>query len=152
VPRFQFGHRKVGGRKKGSVNKFTGLKDAFIEAFKEVGAARGLIEWIRKSNANQKVFYMLVARMLPADMRTITKFDSIPIKFVFDEVTGQEEPVREMPIRSAVPRSGAGPIGPESNKMTDEELEAAIASAKKEKRKHGKTRRAAKGKTKKAKG
>jgi len=140
VAKFQKGHKKKGGRKKGSGNKFTGLKDAFIEAFREIGAARGLIKWIRKSGENQKVFYMLIARMLPAEMKA--------------HVEGKEAVT--ISVVSAVPRPDrkekAGEVR-DPAELTDAELEAEIRRLrKKEREKHGHAQRAVKGKRKKAKG
>lgn len=145
MPKFEKGHKKKGGRKKGTPNKFTGLKDAFVEAFRNIGAARGLIKWIRKSNENQKVFYMLIARMLPAEMKA--------------QVEGKE--ILTLNVISAVPRSDAkekaGDLSSAEEvrdpaELTDDELAAEIRKLKKKKRgKHDKARGAAKGKRKKAK-
>jgi hypothetical protein len=40
------------GRPKGSVNKFTNLKEVFLQAFEETGGVEGLVEWIKKSPRN----------------------------------------------------------------------------------------------------
>lgn len=107
VKGFQKGRRKTGGRKRGTPNQFTTLKDAFVEAFKDLGAAQGLIKWIRKSNENQRVFYSLIARMLPAEMRV-------------------EGPAPFIQVMSAVPRPGPAGDRKRPEEMTDEELEAEI--------------------------
>jgi hypothetical protein len=110
VKGFQKGHKKTGGRKKGTPNKFTTLKDAFVEAFRDLGAARGLIKWVRKSNENQKVFYSLVARMLPTEMRI-------------------DAPAPIIHVLSGVPRPGPDDLAGDRKspeEMTDEELNAEI--------------------------
>lgn len=56
------------GRKKGSVGKFTSLKDSFVRAFIETGDVDGLVKWIKDSNRNRGQFYTLVARMLPSNV------------------------------------------------------------------------------------
>jgi hypothetical protein len=45
-----------------SMNKFTTLKAAFIEAFEEIGGVDNLIEW---SRCNQTEFYKMLARLMP---------------------------------------------------------------------------------------
>jgi hypothetical protein len=54
------------GRPKGAVNKFTSLKDSFIDVFKMLGGTQGLCEWAKASKHNQAVFYSWVVKMLPA--------------------------------------------------------------------------------------
>ena len=128
VKGFQKGHPKIGGRKVGARNKFTCLKAAFVEAFKEIGAAQGLIDWIQRSNENQKVFYTLIGRMLPAEMRTKSD-DRTDLRFSFagfkdsmekyNEESGAKEVLMKMP-RPA-------------ERMSDRELDAEIARLKKAK-------------------
>ena len=114
VKGFQRGRKKTGGRKKGTPNQFTSLKDAFIDAFKDLGAAQGLIRWVRKDNENQKVFYTLVARMLPAEMKGSLSVDG---------------PAPVIQVVSAVPRASTCPHK-EPEEMTDEELDAEIKKLK----------------------
>lgn len=152
MAKFKKGRKKTGGRKKGSGNKFTGLKDAFIEAFQEIGAARGLIKWIRKSGENQKVFYTLIARMLPAEMKRDIDFglsgraEIVVRKIIVDSVTPR--PNDDYAIQPAKETDqGQAPA-----ELTDAELEAEIRRLRKEERReHDKARGAAKGKAKKAK-
>ena len=60
---------KYGGREKGTPNRFTALKDAFLDAFEsnELKGTEGLIAWAKKEE-NRKDFYMLVAKMLPKNV------------------------------------------------------------------------------------
>jgi len=56
------------GRPKGSVNKFTNLKEVFLQAFEETGGVEGLVEWIKKSPRNRGQFYTIIAKMLPSSV------------------------------------------------------------------------------------
>ena len=53
------------GRPLDSKNKFTTLKNAFIETFEELGEVDNLVEWTR---ANQTEFYRMVARLMPKEI------------------------------------------------------------------------------------
>ena len=53
------------GRPLGSKNKFTTLKNAFIETFEELGGVDNLVEWAR---TNQTEFYRMVARLMPKEV------------------------------------------------------------------------------------
>jgi hypothetical protein len=55
------------GRPKGSINKFTTLKQAFLDAFEHTGGTKGLIEWIEKHPRNRADFYKMVTKLLPQD-------------------------------------------------------------------------------------
>ncbi len=59
---FKPGHKKTGGRKKGTPNKFTTVKQAFLNAFERTGGEEELAKWGKK---NPSKFYPLIARMLP---------------------------------------------------------------------------------------
>ena len=52
------------GRPRGSKNKFTSLKDAFLNAFEEIGGQKELASWA-KQQKNRAVFYQIIAKMLP---------------------------------------------------------------------------------------
>jgi len=56
------------GRPKGSKNKFTELKEAFLEAFEELGGVDGLVKWAKKNNKCQGEFYKMIAKMLPSNV------------------------------------------------------------------------------------
>jgi len=66
--RFVEGNKESPGRPKGSKNKFTELKEAFLEAFEELGGVDGLVKWARKNNKCQGEFYKMVAKMLPSNV------------------------------------------------------------------------------------
>jgi len=54
------------GRPKGSVNKFTTLKTAFLNVFKRLGGENALLEWVESNNHNKTLFYQWITKMLPA--------------------------------------------------------------------------------------
>lgn len=56
------------GKRKGTLNKFTTLKTAFLDAFEKMGGVDGLVEWAETDSVNKKVFYTLLARMLPREV------------------------------------------------------------------------------------
>jgi hypothetical protein len=57
---------KSPGRPKGSVNKVSKtMKEAFKEAFDQLGGVPKLVEWAER---NPDKFYTLVARLLPVDI------------------------------------------------------------------------------------
>lgn len=56
------------GKKKGTLNKFTTLKQVFLDAFERLGGVDRLVEWAEGDPANEKVFYTLLARMLPREV------------------------------------------------------------------------------------
>jgi hypothetical protein len=58
----------VNGRPKGSKNRFTNLRDAFLEAFDKTGGAEGLVDWINKHQKNRADFYRMITKMLPANV------------------------------------------------------------------------------------
>jgi hypothetical protein len=52
-------------RKKGSKNKFTNLKDAFLKAFEEVGGKDALIKFYENPK-NRAAFFQMISKMLPS--------------------------------------------------------------------------------------
>lgn len=56
------------GRKPGQVNKFTSLKNAFLEAFELIGGTAALAEWAKKSERNRGVFYGLTTKLFPQEV------------------------------------------------------------------------------------
>ena len=57
------------GRNKGSKNKFTNLKDSFLQAFQQMGGTQALLEWGLQQR-NRADFYQMIARMLPTKQDT----------------------------------------------------------------------------------
>jgi hypothetical protein len=63
---FVKGHKKIGGKKKGSTNvKSVAIKEAFQLAFEGLGGAKGLMEW---GKINKTEFYKLASKLIPVDV------------------------------------------------------------------------------------
>ena len=56
------------GKQKGTKDKFTELKDSFLEAFDRLGGVDGLVEWAGKNNLNRGHFYQMITKLLPKDI------------------------------------------------------------------------------------
>lgn len=56
------------GRPKGSKNKFTTLKQAFLDAFELIGGTPALADWAKKSERNRGIFYQLVTKLFPQEV------------------------------------------------------------------------------------
>lgn len=90
---------KSPGRPKGSVNKVSKtMKEAFKEAFEQLGGVPKLVEWAER---NPDKFYTLVARLLPVDITsneqaitpTIVKVNLVAPQVVQKEAPEQIEAV-----------------------------------------------------------
>ena len=70
--RFKKGDKKPSnsGRKKGTLNKFTTLKDAFINAFnsEKMGGEKGMTEVFAATSFTKREFYKLISKMLPSNV------------------------------------------------------------------------------------
>ena len=56
------------GRPRGSKNKFTNLKDAFLEVFERLDGVDGLETWAKESKRNKAMFYQWITKMLPSSL------------------------------------------------------------------------------------
>lgn len=58
------------GRKKGSLGKFTTLKQAYLDAFnsEEIGGSNGIIEAFKPTNFTKRDFFRLMSKMLPTNV------------------------------------------------------------------------------------
>jgi hypothetical protein len=64
---FPKGHKKVGGRKRGSTNvKTAAVKDALVEAFDKMGGVKSLVAWGEK---NPGQFYAIWSKLLPVELK-----------------------------------------------------------------------------------
>ena len=64
---FNKGHKKAGGRKPGTQNKLTtSAKQAFQDAFDNLGGTKALTKWAKR---NQTAFYNLYGRSIPVDVK-----------------------------------------------------------------------------------
>ena len=70
--KFKKGHKKLpkAGRKKGTPNKFTTLKQAFLDAFnsKEMGGEKGMTKVFAANSFTKREFYKLISKMLPSNV------------------------------------------------------------------------------------
>ena len=59
-----------GGRPKGSKNKFTTIKEAFVDVFfsEEINGAEGLKAWVQGDPKNKEIFFGWMTKMFPRDM------------------------------------------------------------------------------------
>jgi hypothetical protein len=65
---FKKGRARTGGRAKGTPNKFTNLKQAFINAFQKIGHEDALVEFYR-TRKNRRAFFQMMSGMLPKDVQ-----------------------------------------------------------------------------------
>jgi len=64
------------GRPKGSTNKFTDLKQAYLDVFEKIEkegskkdtATKTFFEWATKNDKNQGMFYQMLSKMLPSNV------------------------------------------------------------------------------------
>lgn len=66
--RFKEGNPGGPGRPKGSKNKFTSLKDAWLNTFEAWGGEERLKEWLDESPHNERLFLQWLTKMLPANL------------------------------------------------------------------------------------
>ena len=83
------------GRKKGSKNKFTTLKQAFLDAFIGIGGTEELKTWA-KDEKNRAVFYQMVAKLLPKEV-DLGERASDSLRDLLDQVKGS---TRGLPNRT----------------------------------------------------
>lgn len=71
-PNWKKGMKKVAksGRKKGTPNKFTTLKQAFLDAFQDerIGGKEGLTEVFSQNDMRKIEFFKLISKMLPTNV------------------------------------------------------------------------------------
>ncbi len=87
------------GRRVGTVNRYTTLKNAFIDAFyhEKMGGVEGLVNWGCLNDVNRTHFYKLVVALLPKDIK-LTGDSSKPVatKVVIQvqdaSITDEEDP------------------------------------------------------------
>lgn len=77
------------GRPFGSKNKFTDLRNAFLDAFNDMGGAEELMRW-GKLAKNRQFFYGMIAKMLPKEMILAAQPDApenLPFRIVVEKRT-----------------------------------------------------------------
>lgn len=87
-PDFVKGKEKEGGRKKGTPNKFTNLKQAFLDVYEKIEKqsmederVKSLYKWAIKNDKNQGMFYQMISKMLPSN---VTVDNKMPEKFIIE--------------------------------------------------------------------
>ena len=60
--KFSVGHRKLGGRKRGALNRFTMLREEFVEVYQDCGGREKLEEMLQE---NPRVFFGLLVSLMP---------------------------------------------------------------------------------------
>ncbi len=60
--------KKRTGRPKGSKDKFTNLKQAFLQAFDGIGGAEALQTWA-KNPKNRRDFYQIITKLFPTNIK-----------------------------------------------------------------------------------
>ena len=78
------------GRPKGSLNKFTTLKNAFLEAFERTGGTDTLTEW-GKQPKNRRDFYRLLAKLLPKEVDANVKTTGDSFLEALKEIESREK-------------------------------------------------------------
>ena len=63
------------GRPKGTPNKFTNLKQAFLDVFEQIEEeskkndnVKSFFQWVLKNDKNRGTFYQLISKMLPSNV------------------------------------------------------------------------------------
>ena len=94
--KFKKGHAKVGGRKKGTSNKFTDLKQAFLDVFERIEKEAkdkehidGLYDWAMKNTRNQGLFYQIISKMLPTNVSADISGD---LKIIQEKIITDKRP------------------------------------------------------------
>ena len=82
------------GRPKGVKNKFTTLKEAFVNAFQSVGGEDYLVKFAKGNDKNKSAFVKSIASMLPRDVHVSGAEGEplIPPEIKFVGVAPTEEP------------------------------------------------------------
>ena len=67
------------GRPKGAKDKFTTLKQAFLDAFRdeEIGGSKGMVKVFKKSDAKKIMFFKIMAGMLPRNVDVTLPTDTV---------------------------------------------------------------------------
>ena len=65
MAKFQPGHKRLGGRKSGTPNKFTTLKNAWLNVFVRMGGEDELLKYARDHKAQ---FYLMLTKLFPQEV------------------------------------------------------------------------------------
>jgi hypothetical protein len=73
VAKFEPGHKRLGGRKAGTPNKFTTLKNAWTNVFVRMGGEDELLDYAQNHKA---WFYSLITKLFPQEVAHSGVIDS----------------------------------------------------------------------------
>ncbi len=76
------------GRKVGAINRFTQLKDTFLDAFYDedgFDGTEGLKKWLKDSARNKALFAQMITKMLPSNITLTGDKDNPIIRIEFVE-------------------------------------------------------------------
>ena len=59
-------------QKKNVYKSFRSLKESFVDVFDKLGGSEGLYKFVKKSQANRRMFYTMVSKMLPKEIALTT--------------------------------------------------------------------------------
>lgn len=86
------------GRPKGSKNRYTQMRDAFLDAFDQMGGTDGLVKWAME---DPKAFYDLAVRILPKDINLNTSQSILDVLASISNPAQRAEDDTEMAEESA---------------------------------------------------
>lgn len=56
------------GRPKGAKNKFSNIKESFLNAFVEIGGTDALIQWAKRER-NKGQFFLMITKLFPKEIK-----------------------------------------------------------------------------------
>lgn len=66
MPKFEKGHKKVGGRAKGTKNKIgQDVKNSLLFVYKTIGGDKSFSDWAKEEKTE---FYKMYSKLLPTEM------------------------------------------------------------------------------------
>jgi len=75
------------GRPKGATNKFTNLKQAFLDAFEEIGGTAELSTWGKKDK-NRTAFYQMITKLLPKENKIVDDEGKDVFRDILTDIAG----------------------------------------------------------------
>jgi len=74
------------GRRVGSKNKFTSIKQDFLDAYNDerIGGLEGLIAWVLESKRNKAMFYQWVTKLLPSAVESDVRAE---VRVIVEKIT-----------------------------------------------------------------
>lgn len=92
-PNWTIGHKKMGGRKKGTQNKSTVyVKDVLEGAAEAIGGLARLIEWIKEAPENEYAFWTsMYMRLLPVHFAGMGKGGAVVLEIKKEDLARQLE-------------------------------------------------------------